>query len=152
MLCYLQTSILNANNNSFPGPLTIETTFEKQTYEAERKAVSITRNTRVSHNPARFRLRAMPVEGITEIGASEKKKKETKKLVFLRFETEVLCLPGRLFTTTAREQIQVSDLFRTGKGPERKEIYPLASSASSSTGTGPFHDHISALYRLDKDV
>ena len=76
MLCYLQTSILNANNNSFPGPLTIETTFEKQTYEAERKAVSITRNTRVSHNPARFRLRAMPVEGITEIGASEKKKKK----------------------------------------------------------------------------
>ena len=133
----------------------METTFEKQTYEAERKAVSITRNTRVSHNPARFRLRAMPVEGITEIGASEKKKKkknETKKLVFLRFETEVLCLPGRLFTTTAREQIQVSDLFRTRKGPERKEIYPLASSASSSTGSGPFHDHISALYRLDKDV
>ena len=119
----------------------------------------------------------MPVEGITEIGASEKKKttknkkqkknkkkkrkkrkeKEKKKekrknFVFLRFGAEVLCLPGRLFTTTAREQIQVSDLFRTGKGPERKEIYPLASSASSSTGTGPFHDHISALYRLDKDV
>ena len=118
----------------------------------------------------------MPVEGITEIGASEKKnnkKQKTKKkqkkkrkkrkekekkkekrknLVFLRFGAEVLCLPGRLFTTTAREQIQVSDLFRTGKGPERKEIYPLASSASSSTGTGPFHDYISALYRLDKDV
>ena len=118
----------------------------------------------------------MPVEGITEIGASEKKKqqktknkKKTKKkrkkrkekekkkekrknFVFLRFGAEVLCLPGRLFTTTAREQIQVSDLFRTGKGPERKEIYPLASSASSSTGTGPFRDHISALYRLDKDV
>ena len=118
----------------------------------------------------------MPVEGITEIGASEKKKQqktknkkktkkkkkekkrkrkkkgETKNFVFLRFGAEVLCLPGRLFTTTAREQIQVSDLFRTGKGPERKEIYPLASSASSSTGTGPFHDYISALYRLDKDV